>query len=68
MITLQQQLEPSVKLIWLHYTPATVIDWLHSERRELINDDQVVPSTRPRETPLSAIFNVNAYTWTEVEW
>lgn len=68
MITFQEQLEPSVKLTWLHYVPATIIDWLHTERRELINDDQLVPAKKLKETPLSAIFNIDAYTWTEAQW
>lgn len=68
MITLQEQLEPVTTLELLHYTFPTVIDWLHSERRELITDEQKVPSTKLRETPLSAIFNVNSYEWTGVEW
>lgn len=68
MITLQDRLEPVVTLEWKAYKPPAVIDWLHSERRELIVDEQLVPSQKLRETPLSAIFNISAYEWTEVNW
>lgn len=68
MITFQDQLEPSVKLTWLQYTPEVVVDWLHSEVRNLITDEQKIPSTKLRETPLSAIFNIDSYVWTEAEW
>ena len=68
MITFQNQLEPSVKLTWVHYKAPAEIDWLHSERRELISDEQVLPSERPREIPLSAIFNIDEYIWTEARW
>lgn len=68
MITFQEQLVPEARLTWLHYKAGAQIDWLHTERRDLINDEQRLPSERPREIPLSAIFTVGVYEWSEVAW
>ncbi|MGA1773151.1 MAG: hypothetical protein ACO387_03475 [Flavobacteriaceae bacterium] len=68
MITFQEQLGPEASLTWLHYTAPAQIDWLHTERRELITDEQRLPAEKPREIPLSAIFTVGYYEWEEVDW
>lgn len=68
MITLQDRIQPVVTLEWQSYKGLAVVDWLHSERRELLVDEQLVPSQKLRETPLSAIFTINSYLWTEVDW
>ena len=68
MITLQDRLEPIVTLKWEAYKAPAIVDWLHTERRELLVEEQLTPSNKLRETPLSAIFNISIYEWTEVNW
>lgn len=48
--------------------PTTVIDWLHSERRVLSSQEQLRPSKGPRTVIPTAVFTIEAYEWTEVEW
>lgn len=70
MIEMQEQLEPSTTLSWKFHTPATQIDWLHSEKRELDSEDQIAPSSGPRTVIPTAVFTVTSgtYTWTEAQW
>jgi len=68
MIEMQEQLEPSTTLSWKFFTPAAEVGWLHTERRELESEDQLAPSKGPRTVIPSAIFSIEVYDWTLVEW
>lgn len=68
MITMQPQIEPSTTLSWKFYTPTTFVGWLHTEKRDLQDEDQIAPSKGPATVIPSAVFSIESYIWQEVEW
>lgn len=72
MIELLPQLEPSVSLKMIGYTPSAVINWLHGGDRDFDTTDDVVAKSSPTSGPVipRVIFNVggNMYDWTESQW
>lgn len=68
MIQMLDQLEPATKLSWGAYTPSAQIDWLHGEKRQLISQDQVIPSSGPASVIPSAVFSLVTYPWEVVGW
>lgn len=68
MITMQPQLEPAASLSWKFYTPPAIVGWLHTEKRDLQDEDQIAPSKGPSVVIPSAIFSIESYPWETVEW
>lgn len=68
MITLQPQLEPATSLDWKFYKPSAVVDWLHTEQRYNITEDQKAPSKGPITVIPTAVFTISTYAWNQVEW
>lgn len=70
MITMQDQLEPAVRIDYAAYVPAVIIDWLHGEKRELYSQDQIVPSNGPTNVIPTAVFTIGGqqYDWDLTEW
>lgn len=55
MITLQDQLEPSAE-----------IGWLHAEK--IISKDQIVPSSGTRSVIPTAVYSLAEYVWESSQW
>lgn len=68
MIFLQEQLPPPVTVSFVEYVQPAKISWLHAEHRDLISEDQIRPSTGPASVIPTAIFSIEEYLWSGVEW